>query len=69
MPKIRTLEQNPRGAGRKPLPESERRVKTSVSLHPTTKEFLLAQGEGVLSNGIEAVVAEFRRRGRRAAKA
>lgn len=59
MTKIKRVKsQNPKNAGRKPLPEAEKRVKTSVSLLPSTLAFLTKKGGGVVSHGIEVVVAK-----------
>jgi hypothetical protein len=44
--------------GPKPKPEGEKVVKKTVSLKPKTFEYLSRKGGGVLSHGIEAVVAE-----------
>lgn len=53
-----------RGAkpGPKPKPEAEKVVKKTVSLQPKTFEFLSKRGKGVLSAGIETVVAEARKK-------
>lgn len=59
MTKIKNVKsQNPRNSGRKPLPEDEKKVKTSVSLLPSTLAFLTKKGGGVVSHGIEVVVAK-----------
>lgn len=50
---IKASATNPRGAGRKPLPAGEKKVKTSVSLAPDLVEELAQHGGGVLSKGIE----------------
>lgn len=56
---------NPRGAGRKPMAPEDRKIKTSVSLHPQTIDFLVKEGGGVLSQGIEVVTAEVKAAKRR----
>ncbi len=53
MTKIKLAAGNPRGAGRKPLPAGQKRLKTSVSLPPDLVEELSRNGGGVLSKGIE----------------
>lgn len=49
---------NPRGAGRKPLPPGEKKLKTSVSLAPDLVDELAKHGNGVLSRGIEMKVRD-----------
>lgn len=49
---------NPRGAGRKPLPPGEKKLKTSVSLAPDLVDELARHGDGVLSRGIEMKVRD-----------
>lgn len=44
--------------GPKPKPAAEKVVKKTVSLQPATFKFLSKKGKGVLSAGIEAVVAD-----------
>lgn len=56
--KIRLSATNPRGAGRKPLPAGEKKLKTSVSLAPDLVEELSQHGGGVLSKGIEMKVRD-----------
>lgn len=46
--------------GPKPKPDAQKVVKKTVSLQPSTFEYLAKRGKGVLSKGIEAVVAEKR---------
>jgi hypothetical protein len=48
--------------GPKPKPESAKVVKKTVSLRPQTYQLLLDAGEGVLSQGIEAIVAKVRKK-------
>ena len=60
---------NPKGAGRKPKPESERYVKRTVSMKPATEHFLRKAGHGVLSHGLENTVEAARRRLRDEGKA
>ena len=50
----------PAKRGPKFKPPGEKVVKTTVSLKPATAEFLKKKGGGVLSQGIEAAVAEIR---------
>jgi len=51
--KIKPTTANPKGAGRKRLPEGRKKLKTSVSLPPDLVEELSRNGGGVLSKGIE----------------
>lgn len=53
MTTIKPSATNPRGAGRKPLPSGQKKLKTSVSLAPDLVDELLHHGGGVLSKGIE----------------
>lgn len=61
MTKIRTVSTNATERARpgpKPKTEAQKVVKKTVSLKPTTFAYLVKKGKGVLSQGIEAVVAE-----------
>lgn len=53
MTTIKPSATNPRGAGRKPLPSGQKKLKTSVSLAPDLVHELSQHGGGVLSKGIE----------------
>ena len=58
MTEIKPSDRNPKGAGRKPLPVGEKKVKTSVSLAPDLIKELCERGGGVLSKGIEMKVRD-----------
>ncbi len=56
----KTKDQERAKPGPKPNPDALKVVKKTVSLQPSTFEYLAKRGKGVLSKGIEAAVAEKR---------
>ena len=63
MTKIDPVTKPPRAKpGPKPKPDSAKVVKKTVSLRPQTYALLVKEGDGVLSQGIEAIVAKVRKK-------